>query len=117
MVFISRNLEVVCHVSDDVLVMYQGEVLDFGDVGDVSENSTSDYTRRLLDSLPGASGFDIGWVAVVDSHGHGNQATRPSIGHPHDPLSWSMLASFRTVVVFGTASLQMVLAEVRRCLT
>lgn len=60
MVFISHNLEVVRHVSDDVLVMYHGEVLDFGDVDDVYENPTSDYTRRLLDSIPGVPGFDIG---------------------------------------------------------
>lgn len=60
MVFISHNLEVVRHISDDVLVMYHGEVLDFGDVDDVYENPTSDYTRRLLNSIPGAPGFDIG---------------------------------------------------------
>lgn len=60
MVFISHNLEVVRHISDDVLVMYHGEVLDFGDVDEIYEHPASDYTRRLLDSIPGAPGFDIG---------------------------------------------------------
>lgn len=59
MIFISHNLEVVRHVSDDVLVLYHGEVLDSGDVDDVYERPTSDYTRTLMASVPGAPGFSI----------------------------------------------------------
>ncbi len=60
MIFISHNLEVVRHVSDDIMVLLHGDVLDAGPVDDVYENPASDYTRRLLDSVPGAPGFDIG---------------------------------------------------------
>jgi ABC-type glutathione transport system ATPase component len=60
MIFISHNLEVVRHVSDDIIVLFHGEVLDAGPVDDVYERPASDYTRRLLDSVPGAPGFDIG---------------------------------------------------------
>jgi len=60
MIFISHNLEVVRHVSDDIMVLFHGDVLDAGPVDDVYDAPRSDYTRQLLNAVPGAPGFDIG---------------------------------------------------------
>lgn len=59
MIFISHNLAVVKHVSDDVVVLYHGEVVEEGPVDRVFSDPTQDYTRRLLDSVPGRPGFSL----------------------------------------------------------
>ena len=48
MLFISHDLEVVRHISDDVLVMNQGEVVEQGDAEAVYGNPQHEYTRYLL---------------------------------------------------------------------
>jgi ABC-type glutathione transport system ATPase component len=59
MLFISHNLAVVHHVSDEIMVLFHGEVMEFGDVDDVYERPRSDYAKTLLASVPGGPGFDI----------------------------------------------------------
>jgi ABC-type glutathione transport system ATPase component len=53
-VFISHDLALVRLLADRVIVMYHGEIVDFGATDDVYLHPTSDYTRRLLDSTPSA---------------------------------------------------------------
>ncbi|MEU6643374.1 ABC transporter ATP-binding protein [Saccharomonospora sp. NPDC046836] len=53
MLFISHNLAVVEQVSDEVVVLYHGEVVESGAVGDVFTRPASDYTRTLLAAVPG----------------------------------------------------------------
>ncbi|MFF1831838.1 ABC transporter ATP-binding protein [Paenarthrobacter sp. NPDC058040] len=60
MAFISHDLDVVHHVSDEILVLFHGEVVESGDVDSVYGNPQHPYTRRLIDSVPGGPGFDIG---------------------------------------------------------
>jgi len=60
MLFISHNLAVVRHVSDRVAVLNHGEIVEDGDVEQVFTNPAAEYTRSLLDSVPGAPGFNIG---------------------------------------------------------
>lgn len=50
--FISHNLAVVRHVCDRVAVMLHGELVEEGDVLDVIERPTQDYTRRLIGAVP-----------------------------------------------------------------
>ncbi|MFC3499729.1 dipeptide ABC transporter ATP-binding protein [Micromonospora krabiensis] len=52
LLFISHDLGVVHHLSDRVLVMHDGAVLEQGPVGDVFTYPQHDYTRSLLDALP-----------------------------------------------------------------
>ncbi|RZT79704.1 peptide/nickel transport system ATP-binding protein [Micromonospora violae] len=52
LLFISHDLGVVHHLSDRVLVMHDGEVVEQGPVGDVFTYPRHDYTRSLLDALP-----------------------------------------------------------------
>jgi ABC-type glutathione transport system ATPase component len=60
MMFISHNLDVVYQVSDTILVLNHGDVMEQGPVERVYRKPANPYTRRLLDSVPGGPGFDIG---------------------------------------------------------
>ncbi|WP_447650279.1 dipeptide ABC transporter ATP-binding protein [Pseudomonas abietaniphila] len=56
--FISHDLGVIRHVSDEVLVMRHGKVVESASVETLFDNPQHEYTRRLLGSvprLPGAS--------------------------------------------------------------
>ena len=50
--FISHNLAVVRHVSDQVGVMYLGRVVELADKGDLFARPRHPYTRMLLDAIP-----------------------------------------------------------------
>ncbi|MEU8082465.1 ABC transporter ATP-binding protein [Micromonospora sp. NPDC049101] len=52
LLFISHDLGVVHHLSDRVLVLHDGAVVEQGPVGDVFSYPRHDYTRSLLDALP-----------------------------------------------------------------
>ena len=50
--FISHNLAVVRHVSDQVGVMYLGRLVELADKGELFVRPRHPYTRMLLDALP-----------------------------------------------------------------
>ena len=50
--FISHDLSVVQHVSDQILVMYLGEVVEYGPRSDVFNHPKHPYTKMLLASAP-----------------------------------------------------------------
>jgi len=50
--FISHNLAVVRHVSDQVGVMYLGRLVELADKADLFSNPRHPYTRMLLDAIP-----------------------------------------------------------------
>ncbi|HSH72733.1 MAG TPA: ATP-binding cassette domain-containing protein [Methylophilaceae bacterium] len=51
--FISHDLRVVRHIADEVAVMHQGKVVEFGKIDDIYQNPTQEYTRNLLKAIPG----------------------------------------------------------------
>ncbi len=53
-VFISHDLSVVRYISDRIMVMNQGKMAEIGLANDVYLNPQSDYTRKLIDSIPKA---------------------------------------------------------------
>lgn len=53
LLFVSHDLAVVSEVTDDVLVMYRGSVLEQGETRKVLNDPQSPYTELLLSSVPG----------------------------------------------------------------
>ncbi len=50
--FISHDLGVINHISDRVLVMKDGEVVEYGRIREVFDHPAHPYTRALLDAIP-----------------------------------------------------------------
>ncbi len=59
MLFVTHNLAVAQEVCDDVAVMRQGEIVEYGPISAVYRQPTHEYTRTLLSSVPGAQGFTL----------------------------------------------------------
>ncbi|MCO8248166.1 dipeptide ABC transporter ATP-binding protein [Comamonas thiooxydans] len=57
--FISHDLAVVRQIADTVSVLRAGKVVDAGSVEDVFLRPTSDYTRELMDAIPGKRSIDF----------------------------------------------------------
>ncbi|MFD7311636.1 dipeptide ABC transporter ATP-binding protein [Promicromonospora sp. NPDC059942] len=53
--FVSHDLGVVAELSDEVLVLRHGDVVEHGPASDVISRPRTDYVRRLLASIPGAA--------------------------------------------------------------
>ena len=51
--FISHDLSVVHHVSDRILVMKGGRIVESGPAEEIFLNPRTEYTRRLIESMPG----------------------------------------------------------------
>ena len=51
-IFISHDLSVVKYMSDRMLVMRNGEMVELGVAEEVYSNPRSDYTRELINSIP-----------------------------------------------------------------
>lgn len=50
--FVSHDLEVVRHISHRVAVMYQGDIVEFGDGDQVTSEPRHPYTQRLFFAAP-----------------------------------------------------------------
>ncbi len=68
--FISHHLGVVRHVSDRVLVMKDGWVVEQGDVDDIFERPQHEYTKELLAAIPRIS------TAAPATQQHGKRTIR-----------------------------------------
>ncbi|WP_108258810.1 ABC transporter ATP-binding protein [Mangrovicoccus ximenensis] len=72
-IFISHDLNVVRHISDRVLVMYLGQVIEEGPAADLYAHPRHPYTQALLASMP--------------SHDPDRRTTAPPItGDPPSPI-------------------------------
>ncbi len=51
-IFISHDLAVVKYISDQIMVMNQGEIVEIADSDEIYLNPKQEYTRKLLASIP-----------------------------------------------------------------
>ncbi|NQY94046.1 MAG: ABC transporter ATP-binding protein, partial [Campylobacteraceae bacterium] len=51
-VFISHDLGVVEHISDRIMVMYFGDIVELSTVDELFANPKADYTKKLLSAIP-----------------------------------------------------------------
>jgi len=50
--FITHDLCVVRHISNDIMVMYMGKVVEYASKADIFENHAHPYTKALLSAIP-----------------------------------------------------------------
>jgi peptide/nickel transport system ATP-binding protein len=51
-IFISHDLSVIKHISDRMMVMNKGEIIEIGDPDNIYNHPKEEYTKRLIDSIP-----------------------------------------------------------------
>ena len=51
-IFVSHDLDLVKHVSDHILVMFKGEIVEIGDWKEVMESPKHNYTKTLIAAAP-----------------------------------------------------------------
>ena len=49
--FISHDLNVVRYLSDDIIIMNKGEIVEQGNCSEIFNNPQSDYTKTLLNAI------------------------------------------------------------------
>jgi peptide/nickel transport system ATP-binding protein len=87
-IFISHDLHVVHYVSDRVLVMYLGKVVEVGPVDAIYDRTAHPYTKALLSAMP-----------AMDPD---NKATEPPIaGDPPNPINPPSGCRFHTRCPFA----------------
>jgi peptide/nickel transport system ATP-binding protein len=88
--FISHDLNVVQYLSDRVMVMYLGKVVEIGDVDAIYDDPRHPYTRALLSAMPS-----------MDPDQRTMEA--PLFGDPPNPIDPPSGCRFRTRCAFAEA--------------
>lgn len=52
-IFISHDLSVIKHISDRVMVMNKGEIVESGEPDEIYYHPQNEYTKKLINSIPG----------------------------------------------------------------
>src|SRR5712675_92366 len=86
--FISHDLNVVRHVSDRVVVMYLGRIVEAGSVGEIFRGARHPYTQALLRAMPS-----------MDPDRR--TAAPPLVGDPPNPINPPSGCRFRTRCAFA----------------
>ncbi len=55
-ILVTHNLGVAAHMSDQILVLRQGRVVERGDTGSILNSPSDNYTKKLLASVPTIGG-------------------------------------------------------------
>lgn len=80
--FISHALSVVRHISDRVMVMYLGRMVEFGETGELFSNPLHPYTKALLSAAPQPAP-DVAVDRIILEGEVPNPAAPPSGCHFH----------------------------------
>ncbi|UYO99309.1 ATP-binding cassette domain-containing protein [Oceanotoga sp. DSM 15011] len=82
--FISHNLDIVYHVSDKIVVMYLGHVVEEAKSEDLFENTKHPYTKILMSSMPGWNPKERK-LSKVEVKGEPPSPINPPSGCPFHP--------------------------------
>jgi len=58
-IFISHDLSVVRYVSDRILVMHKGKIVEQGDAEQIYHHPSNEYTQKLIAAIPGKQLFTL----------------------------------------------------------
>ena len=84
-VFVTHDMSLVSHFSDRLLVMYAGQVVEFGPTRTVFDTPSHPYSRSLLDAFPSIRGPKVPLTGIP---GDPPNLARPPAGcrfHPRCP--------------------------------
>jgi peptide/nickel transport system ATP-binding protein len=84
-IFISHDLGVIAEIAENVMVMYQGEVVEQGSVRDIFRFPRHPYTKGLLACRP-TPNISYRRLPTIDDYisGHQDVSPRPSTQHSQD---------------------------------
>ena len=63
---ITHDLGVIAEVADDVMVMYAGKIVEYGDADEIFENPKHPYTHGLMGCIPKLTDEDHARLHVID---------------------------------------------------
>ena len=52
MIIVTHNMGVAAHISDNIAVMKDGRMVEYGSKEEVIENPKSEYTKKLIEAIP-----------------------------------------------------------------
>lgn len=64
MLFITHDLRVAATVCEEVAILQRGVIVEQGATAEIFANPQDDYTRSLLDAVPGRE-----WISSLDKAG------------------------------------------------
>ena len=56
MIIVTHNIGVAAHMSDKIVVMKQGAVVEYGTAEEIIRNPQAEYTKQLLNAVPEIGG-------------------------------------------------------------
>lgn len=75
-IFITHNLSVVKHISDDIMVMYLGQVVEKAPAAELFSNPLHPYTKALLAAIP---------IPILTGRGRMKEIIQGEVGSPINP--------------------------------
>lgn len=102
-IFITHDLGLVSEIADDVVVMYRGEVVERGNVGEVLRQPSHPYTKALIACRPILHSKGSRLPTVADFMGDQLPTVKPVLHSAPSPITSNLLQIFNLCVWFPSA--------------